>query len=192
MRPGGIVLDICSLKSHLVGRAREAARAGLSITSLHPMFGPGVRTLMERNVILCRCGCPHADRAVKGLFEGTVASFIEMDIEEHDELMAYVLGMSHAVNLVFTDMLARSGKTFPALSKVASSTFAKQIKASRDVAYEAADLYYEIQTLNSHTPGAFALFLGTAKELERTVREKDFQGFADLMARARRYYETRE
>jgi chorismate mutase/prephenate dehydrogenase len=190
-KPGGIVFDICSLKSHLVGHARAAARAGLSITSLHPMFGPGVRTLLERNVILCRCGSPDADREVKALFEGTEANLIEMDIEEHDELMAYVLSMSHVVNLVFTDMLVRSGKSFPDLSRVASSTFVKQTKASRDVAYEAAELYYEIQTLNTHTNGAFSLFLEAAKDLERAVRERDFDRFAEIMQRGRSYYENR-
>lgn len=192
MKPRGIVFDICSLKSHLIGHARRAVREGLSLTSLHPMFGPGVRTLMERNVILCRCGCPDADRKVRALFEGTEANLIEMDIEEHDELMAYVLGMSHAVNLIFTDMLVRSGKSFSDLSRVASSTFMKQVKASRDVAYEAADLYFEIQTLNTHTNGAFSLFLEVATELERAVREKDFEAFLELMDRGRRYYGNRQ
>lgn len=50
----------------------------------------------------------------------------------------------------------------------------------------------EIRTLNSHTPGAFTLFLDAAKELERTIHERDFEGFAEIMQRSRRYYETGE
>ncbi|MFQ6103314.1 MAG: prephenate dehydrogenase/arogenate dehydrogenase family protein [Candidatus Glassbacteria bacterium] len=189
--PGGIIFDICSLKSHLLHHIRAAVRAGIRITSLHPMFGPRVRTLMERNVILCRCGCAEADQEVKRLFEGTEANLIEMDIEEHDERMAYVLGMCHAVNIMFSEMLFRSGKPLADLLKVASSTFTKQIKTTRDVAFEAADLYYEIQTLNDHTPEVFELFLKAAEEVHQAVREKDPVRFAEIMKRGKAYFHPR-
>ena len=191
-RPRGVIFDICSLKSHLLEHIYKATKEGLRITSLHPMFGPRIRTLMDRNVILCRCGSPEADRKVKELFEETSANLIEMEISEHDEWMAYVLGMSHAVNLIFTDMLVRSGKPFSDLLKVASTTFSKQIKTTQDVSFEAADLYYEIQTLNRHTADVFDFFLEAAKDVHRAVTEGDQERFREIMDRGRLYFDKWE
>ncbi len=187
-QPRGIIFDICSLKSHLLERIRAGIREGYRISSLHPMYGPAVRTLLERNVILCRCGCPGADAEVRKLFEGTEANLLEMSIEEHDERMAYVLGMSHALNLIFSDMLLKSGKPLRDLLRVASSTFAKQIETTRDVAFDSPQLYYEIQVLNKHTPEVFDLFRHAMNDVQRAVHEKDFARFSKIMERGRAYF----
>ncbi len=188
LEPPGIIFDICSLKSPLLPAVRRGVGEGLRITSLHPMFGPGVKSLLERNVILCRCGCPGADREVRALFEGTGARLIGMEIEEHDEYMACVLGMSHAVNLMFAGMLERSGKSLPDLEKVASSTFTKQLKTMRDVSFEAEELYYDIQTLNENTERALENFTDAVEEFRAAVLSRDSNGFRAIMKDARNYF----
>jgi chorismate mutase/prephenate dehydrogenase len=192
IRPEGIIFDICSLKSHLLEPISKAVSDGIKITSLHPMFGPEVMTLMDRNVILCRCGCPEADQKVKLLFEGTEANLLELDIEEHDDRMAYVLGMSHALNIMFSETLVRSGKSLHDLMNVGSSTFLKQIETTRDVAFESAELYYEIQALNNHTPAVFELFLQSVREVQSLVLERNLDRFREIMERGQEYFRVSE
>ena len=71
-----------------------------------------------------------------------------MPVEEHDELMSYVLGLSHAVNIAFFEALRQSGKGYDDLNRAASTTFRRQVETSRDVASENSQLYFEIQHLN--------------------------------------------
>lgn len=46
-----------------------------------------------------------------------------MDPESHDGLIAYVLGLSHALNIAFFTALAESGEAAPRLARMSSTTF---------------------------------------------------------------------
>ena len=98
-RPRGVVVDIGSLKSPLRSGLERLVAAGCKVTSIHPMFGPDTRLLSGRHVVFCDVGVPEATRAARALFASTMAEQIEMSVDDHDRLMAYVLGLSHALNL---------------------------------------------------------------------------------------------
>ena len=107
---GGTVFDIASLKGHLRDALDRAHAAGLSVTSIHPMFGAGVRTLANQVVCICDCGAPQATRRVEAFFTDTAATLVKLSLDEHDVIVSYVLGLSHLTNLVFTRVLMDSGK----------------------------------------------------------------------------------
>jgi chorismate mutase/prephenate dehydrogenase len=48
-----------------------------------------------------------------------MAEQTEMSVDDHDRLMAYVLGLSHALNLAFFTALAASGELVPRLQRSA-------------------------------------------------------------------------
>ena len=73
-----------------------------------------------------------------------------MDLDEHDRLIAYVLGLSHALNIAFFTALAESGEAAPRLARMSSTTFDAQLDVATRVAGENPDLYYEIQSLNDY------------------------------------------
>ena len=79
-----------------------------------------------------------------------MAEQIEMSIDEHDRLMAYVLGLSHALNLAFFTALADSGEAVPRLQRMSSTTFDAQLKVASLVATDNPHLYFEIQALNDY------------------------------------------
>ena len=88
-------------------RADGAAHAGVAVTSLHPMFGPDTELLSGRHVIFIDLGSAEALREARALFAPTMAEQVVMDLDEHDRLIAYVLGLSHALNIAFFTALAR-------------------------------------------------------------------------------------
>jgi chorismate mutase/prephenate dehydrogenase len=124
--PRGVVFDVGSLKSPLRRGLHALRAAGGQVTSVHPMFGPDTELLSGRHVIFVDVGSPEATAAARALFEPTMATLVEMDLESHDRLIAYVLGLSHALNIAFFTALAESGEAAPRLATLSSTTFDAQ------------------------------------------------------------------
>lgn len=189
--PRGIVFDIGSLKSPLRGGLHALQAAGAQVTSVHPMFGPDTELLSGRHVIFVDVGAPQATAAARALFEPTMATLVEMDLESHDRLIAYVLGLSHALNIAFFTALADSGEAAPRLATLSSTTFDAQLSIAARVAAENPDLYFEIQTLNDYGTESLAALLYAVERLRSVVRAHDLEGFRGLMNRGRAYLQER-
>ena len=54
--------------------------------------------------------------------------------EDHDRLIAYVLGLSHARNIAFFTALADSGEAAPKFARLSSTTFDSQLEVAGLVA----------------------------------------------------------
>jgi chorismate mutase/prephenate dehydrogenase len=189
--PKGLVFDICSLKSPIVDTLRDGAKRGLRVASLHPLFAPDTVLLTGRILMVCDCGDPAAAAEARQLFDDTALRMIELPIERHDAYMAYVLGLSHAVNIAFARTLARSGMTATELESVASTTFAKQSRTTREVAFENPQLYYEIQHFNANTAEVLDALRGAVDDLKAAALEGRSDAFVSLMAENRVYFEGR-
>lgn len=182
---GGVVFDIASLKGHLKPALDRARAAGVRVTSIHPMFGPSARTLADKVICLCDCGDADATRVVEGFFRETAASLVRLSLEEHDRLVAYVLGLSHLINLLFVRVLAGSGDGVEGLRRVGSTTFLAQLATSATVIRENPDLYFAIQRLNPFTPKVYRALTEAVREVTGLVRDNDRAGFAVLMQAGR-------
>ena len=79
-----------------------------------------------------------------------MADLVVMGLDEHDRLIAFVLGLSHALNIAFFTALAESGEAAPRLARMSSTTFDAQLDVATRVAAENPDLYFEIQSLNDY------------------------------------------
>jgi chorismate mutase/prephenate dehydrogenase len=185
------VVEICSLKSHLAPALDEVAARGLRVVSLHPMFGPDVRMLSDRRIVLCRRGDPESEARVRRLFEGTSARIVEVDFEDHDRFMALVLGMSHLANLAFGDALARSGISVDDLDAVAGVTFLRQVATTREVVSENPALYWEIQALNPATREMADRLVESLRSLLASVESGSPDRFERILRDARDWFSGR-
>lgn len=190
--PKGVVFDVGSLKSPLRKGLMKLRAAGGNVCSVHPMFGPDTELLSGRHVIFVDLGAPDATAAARALFEPTMATLVEMDLESHDRLIAYVLGLSHALNIAFFTALAESGEAAPKLATLSSTTFDAQLSVAERVARENPDLYFEIQTLNDYGTESLAALLYAVERLRSVVRANDIEGFRALMTRGNQYLAARE
>lgn len=191
LRPAGLVFDIGSLKSPLIDGLVELRDAGCRVTSLHPMFGPETRLLSGHHLVFCDAGVPEATAAAKALFGSTMVEQIDMGLEDHDRLIAYVLGLSHALNVAFFTALAESGEAAPRLAKMSSTTFDAQLLVSAAVARDNPHLYFEIQNLNKFGLGPLDALCEAANRIRETVAGSDEQGFVELMEKGRQYMALR-
>jgi len=189
LRPSGLIFDIASLKGPLKEGLTAIASAELRATSLHPMFGPDTALLSGRHVIIVDLGNAKANEEASSLFAPTAATIIQMDADGHDRSMAFLLGLSHAVNIVFSSVLAKSGETAPRLKELSSTTFDAQVSVASRVAYENPKLYFEIQASNPFGDLSLGVLEETTKQLREIIKLKDEKQFCDMMIAGRNYYE---
>ena len=191
-QPPGIVFDIGSLKTPLRAGLAALRDAGVRVTSVHPMFGPDTELLSGRHVIFIDLGVPEALEEARSLFVSTMADLVVMSLDEHDRLIAFVLGLSHALNIAFFTALAESGEAAPRLARMSSTTFDAQLDVATRVAAESPELYYEIQSLNQYGEDSLQALSAAVGRLHRAVREHDPQAFTEMMRRGHEYLQVRK
>ncbi len=191
LKPKGLVFDIGSLKSPLIDGLQELHNAGCRVTSVHPMFGPNTRLLSGHHLIFCDAGSEEATNDAKELFGSTMVEQIDMGLDDHDRLIAYVLGLSHALNIAFFTALAESGEAAPKLAQMSSTTFDSQLLVSAAVAQDNPHMYFEIQSLNKFGLGPLDALCEAAKRIRDVVASGDEDGFVDLMQKGQEYIALR-
>jgi len=179
-----LVLDLASVKGPLIPQLRRAAETGLRVASVHPMFGPDTRLLAGRHVLFMDCGKADAVDEARALFAETMADCVDVPLDAHDGLMAWVLGLSHATNLVFADAVAGSGRAPDELAEIASTTFGRQLAIARDVTHENPALYFEIQRLNPDQAAVLEALRRSVERLIGAVEQDDADAFAERMTAA--------
>ncbi|HEX9138313.1 MAG TPA: bifunctional chorismate mutase/prephenate dehydrogenase [Steroidobacteraceae bacterium] len=190
-RPPGVVFDVGSLKSPLRSGLQQLGEAGVRVTSVHPMFGPDTALLSGRHVIFIDLKSGDALARARSLFAPTMAELVDMGLDEHDRLIAYVLGLSHAVNIAFFTALAESGEAAPRLVQLSSTTFDAQFDIASDVAEESPELYFEIQRLNDYGAASLDALARAVDTLRTAVAEGDQRRFSALMGRGHEYTRSR-
>jgi chorismate mutase/prephenate dehydrogenase len=191
-RPRGVVFDIGSLKTPLRSGLDRLRAAGCHVTSVHPMFGPDTELLSGRHVIFIDLGDAQALDEARSLFGSTMAELVVMDLDEHDRLIAYVLGLSHALNIAFFTALAESGEAAPRLARMSSTTFDSQLDVATRVAAESPDLYYEIQSMNEYGEESLSALRSAVERLWHAVHDRDAPAFVAMMQRGHDYLRVRK
>jgi chorismate mutase/prephenate dehydrogenase len=116
---------------------------------------------------------------------------LDMDIDDHDRLIAYVLGLSHALNIAFFTALADSGESAPKLAKLSSTTFDAQLIVSEAVASDSPELYFEIQKLNEYGLAPLNALCASANQIRKVIKDNNKDGFIELMEKGKQYLATR-
>jgi chorismate mutase/prephenate dehydrogenase len=185
LKPDCLVFDIGSLKSPMREGLDAMRQSGCRVCSVHPMFGPDEIGLSGRHILFVDVGSKEAISEARALFAHTAADCVELSLEEHDEVMAWVLGLSHLVNIAFAGALAESGEAVPLLKQISSSTFNAQLNVATQVVSENPHLYYEIQQGNVNTADVTQHFRKVLDELVNSVTENDEAVFTRYMGAAK-------
>ena len=187
IEPRGVVAEMCSFKWHMLSVLDHLRAEGLRLVSFHPMFGPDVRMLSDRTIVFCSDGERADIDVVRGLFEHTSASLVEMNVAEHDRRMALVLGLTHLSNLVFARAISHSAVPAEDMVQVAGVTFEKQMTTTREVVAENPALYFEIQALNALTPEVADWLREATDEWLSAIGGNDERAFTTLMGECHEY-----
>jgi prephenate dehydrogenase len=98
LKPGTVVIDVCSVKVYPVRWMTELLPAEVEILPTHPMFGPdsAAETLAGAKIVLCRDRISRANyEKVANWLKDQDLVVIETTAEEHDRQIAVTLALTH-------------------------------------------------------------------------------------------------
>jgi chorismate mutase/prephenate dehydrogenase len=192
LQPDGIILDVGSIKSPLKLPLMNLLDSGCKVVSIHPMFGPDIKLLSNKHVIFIDLGDSDSVEKVKDLFHPTMVEQIDMQLEDHDRLIAYILGLSHIINIAFMSVLSESGEAAETLSKLSSTTFDAQLSIGKNVVSENPHLYFEIQKLNNYSKSTLNALGDAVQRIITVVNNNQEQAFVKIMGKAQDYINSRK
>ena len=143
MKRGTYLLEISSEKSKVVASLSKMP-AKINPICIHPMFGPGTKTIKGQNIISVPIKDAKKELTVaKELFAG--ANFVTIDAIEHDKKIAMILGLTHLMNLVFANIISKDEKMH-LTEKMSGTTFRVQKTLAESIMTESPELIQTIIT----------------------------------------------
>ncbi|MFB5620452.1 MAG: prephenate dehydrogenase/arogenate dehydrogenase family protein [Nitrosopumilus sp.] len=137
MKRGTYLIEISSEKSKVVSSLSKMP-AKINPICIHPMFGPGTKTIKGQNIISVPIRDAKKELTVaKTLFEG--ANFVTIDAAEHDKKIAVILGLTHLMNLVFANIISKDEK-INLTEKMSGTTFRVQKTLAESIMTESPEL----------------------------------------------------
>ena len=144
MKRGSYLIEISSQKSKTAQTLLKTP-SKINPICIHPMFGPGIKNITGKNVIIVPIKDAQKElTATKLLFPG--ANFVTIDAVEHDKKIAVILGLTHLINIAFANILAKDEK-ISLTEKMAGTTFKAQRIIAESILTESAEL---IETIVSN------------------------------------------
>jgi prephenate dehydrogenase len=139
------VIDITSVKTTPVEIMHKYIKSG-RILGTHPVFGPGARSLTNQNFVLTPTKKVETAIAqkVKRFLEKKGAKVTLMTPQEHDEMMAVILGLAHFIAIVSADTLLDFNK-LKERAQISGTTYRLLLTLVESVLSEDPELYASIQ-----------------------------------------------
>ena len=143
MKRGTYLIEISSEKSKVVSSLSKMPTK-INPICIHPMFGPGTKTIKNQNIISIPIKDAKKELTVtKELFSG--ANFVTIDAIEHDKKIAVILGLTHLMNVVFANIISKDEK-MNLTEKMSGTTFRVQKTLSESIMTESPELIETIIT----------------------------------------------
>lgn len=161
LRPGALVVEVCSLKTHPLAVLRGILPPEVEILGTHPLFGPqsGKAGIAGLPIVLCPEGRESARaRLAARLLRRLGLSVSRMTPEEHDHQMAWVQGMTHLVARLVSRL------DMPDLTQTTPS-FDHLMRAVAMVSHDSEALFRTITEDNPFVPAVKAQLLARAEAL---------------------------
>lgn len=184
-RPRGLVFDVASVKAPVVPLLTRAVAEGIRAASVHPMFGPAVRSFRGRDLIVCDAGNVAAAREARRLFAGAGLAIRTMPLEEHDPWVAATLGLAHVVALASASTLVAFGVDAGDVAGRASTSFRSLVALISPILGQPSDLTHAIQAQNPHAAPVLARLAREAEAWRRAAADPSGRAFARKVAAAR-------
>ena len=135
-----LFIEISSVKAPLRSVLKKMNERGISVLSIHPLFGPGAKDVEGRTVLVMPIARRSrvADSFLRALRRNG-AKLVKCSVDEHDKLISIILTLPHFLNVAFVNALKSLGVGSNLLSRVAGSTFRLQLLIAEEVHQESLD-----------------------------------------------------
>ncbi len=165
-----VVVEIASLKENIINKMKKIDRDGITLISMHPMFGHGAKTLRGHKIVVVEVDDEENEsNIITQLFPE--AEIISTKAKEHDEAMAAILSLAHIVNFVFTSSLPE--KDVEKIRRLAGTSFALQLTLAESILQDDPDFLAALQIDNTHAIPLINKLAAETEYFRSIVAEKD-------------------
>lgn len=189
-RDGQMIFDVTSVKVMPVEVMHRHIKKG-TVLGTHPVFGPGARNACGHNFVLTPVNQEEECLAarVAAFLTGQGGSVRIMSPEEHDRLMAIILGLAHFISIVSANTLVDYGK-LSEMAGVQGITYRALLTLVESVLSESPELYASLQMNLPHLRQAQEIFIDNARLWTDIVSRNDRQAFISRMKQLRQTFEA--
>ena len=176
-----IIVDITSLKTLPVEMMHKHIKKGV-VLGTHPVFGPGASDISNQNFVLTPTNEEETALAqkTKQYLEERGARATLMPPQEHDEMMAVILALSHFIAIVAADTLLSFDK-LQRMKEIGGTTYKVLLTMIESVVSEDPELYASLQMSLPNVREIEELFQKNLKTWGEIVKNKDRQEFIKRM-----------
>jgi len=180
-RPEQVIIDITSIKVFPVETMHQHIKTGL-VLGTHPVFGPGARSLANQNFVLTPTDERERTlaRKVGEYLETRGAKVTLMSPQEHDEMMAVILGLSHFIAIVSADTLLSFDK-LERMKTIGGITYKALLTLAESVLSEDPELYASLQMNLPNMTEIEELFQRIGKTWADLVKNRGRREFVERM-----------
>ena len=179
---GQVIIEITSVKVAPVEAMHRHIKAGVTL-GVHPMFGPGAKSMANQNFVLTPTNKDERILAqkVRQYLESRGAAVTLMSPQEHDEMVTIILGLSHFIAIVSADSLAGLER-LKEMGAIGSSTYRVLLTLVGSVISEDPELYTSLQMNLPNMAKVEEQFHTNSKKWADLVKNRDGQEFAKQMS----------
>ena len=181
LKPEQKVFDITSIKTGPVA-VMQKHLSNSPILGTHPVFGPGAKGIRNQNIVLTPTNEKETALAekVRRYLEERGAKVSVMTPQEHDEMIAVILGLAHFIAIAAADSLLNFNR-LNQMAAIAGPTYKVLLTLAESVLTEDPKLYASIQMNLPGLPKIEEAFLNGSKQWAEIVKKKDSRAFIDRM-----------
>ena len=178
---GQVIIDITSIKVSPVETMHKHIKTGL-VLGAHPMFGPGARDIINQNFILTPTNEEETALAqkIRRYLEARGARATMMTPDEHDEMMAVILGLSHFIAIVSADTLLNFDR-LREMEAIGGSTYKVLLTLVGSVISEDPEFYASVQMSLPNMTKIEKLFQRSSETWADLIKNRDRQEFVNRM-----------
>lgn len=174
-----LLMDLTSLKATPVEAMLKYSSS--EVIGCHPLFGPQVRSIHGRSVVLCPARTKRWLPWLRSTLQRGGALIVETTPEEHDHHMALVQGLNHLNSLLMGMVLSEADARLTDLHPFSTPAFEEKMKLVKKILRPHVRLSAEIMVLNPDMEKIVTLYEQTFCDMKTLIRGKDTEGLIALM-----------
>ncbi|MFW9887712.1 MAG: prephenate dehydrogenase/arogenate dehydrogenase family protein [Candidatus Thorarchaeota archaeon] len=181
MKQGAVLCEISSVKGDIPRALQAVAKDGIRPLCIHPMFGPGARTLKKRIILIPLVNLTTEDSLVESLFPDS--EIIVAGPEEHDRVIALTISLPYFVNMILASVLAHEDISM--LEHFGGTTFTMQLMLTSSIMSQSYRLHSTMHFENKHVLDLLRKLQLSIKESISSLSENDVGRFEQIFSEAR-------
>ena len=171
LNPSTVLADLTSIKTPIVEAMME--RHPGPVIGLHPMFGPGVHSLLSQNVVVCPGREQETLQWFLDFIENQGGKLIYCTPQEHDRMMIIVQAIRHFYTLSLGVFLAEAGINLSQSLDFSSPLYRLQLNIVGRLFTQDASLSMEMMLAQKERRQTIAQLASICSRLAQMVVEED-------------------